>query len=49
MMDINQKSNDINSTSKDTQTDLQGDEVEKLVDFQDKYFTLQAEMDVNLR
>jgi hypothetical protein len=49
MMDLNQISNDINFTSKDTQTDLQGDEVEKLVDFQDKYFTLQAEMDVNLR
>ncbi|CAG9800551.1 unnamed protein product [Chironomus riparius] len=49
MMDINQISNDKNFTSKDTQTDLKGDDVEKLVDFQDKYFTLQAEMDVNLR
>ncbi|XP_070492802.1 uncharacterized protein [Chironomus tepperi] len=50
MMEINEiSSNDINYTSKDTQTDLKGDDVEKFVDFQDKYFTLQAEMDVNLR
>lgn len=33
----------------DTQTDLAGDEVEKLRDFHDKYLENQLKLDVNLR
>lgn len=33
----------------DAQTDLKGDEVENLLDFQSKYFGLQSEMDSSLR
>lgn len=49
MMEINQISKDMNFTSKGIQTDLKGDDVDKLVDFQNKYYGLQSEMDSNLR
>lgn len=45
----NQIANDKNYTSKDTQTDLYGDGVEKLFDIQGKYLEKQLEMNTNLR
>jgi hypothetical protein len=47
----NRMANDKNYTSKDTQTqtDLYGDGVEKLFDFQGKYLEKQLEVDANLR
>lgn len=36
-------------TSKDIQTSLDGDEVERLRDFHDKYWEKQLKLDVNLR
>lgn len=45
----NRMANDKNYTSKDTQTDLYGDEVEKLSKFQGKYLENQLEVDTNLR
>lgn len=47
--ECNQMVNDKNYTSKDMQTDLYGDEVEKLLSFQSKYFDKQLELDTNLR
>lgn len=45
----NRMANDKNYTSKDTQTDLCGDGVEKLLDIQGKCLEKQLEVDTNLR
>lgn len=41
--------NDKQFTSKDIQTNLNGDEVEKLRDFHDKHLERQLKLDVELR
>lgn len=51
MIEVGKVAIDKQKTSKeiDIQTDLVGDEVEKLRDFYDKYLEKQLKLDVNLR